>query len=41
MLNDLIPENFDILYEELIKNNKIIYGSYKYPYDYLNIKFDK
>ena len=40
MLNDLIPENFDILYEELIKNNKIIYGSYKYPYDYLNIKYD-
>jgi hypothetical protein len=40
MLEDIFPENFDIYYEELKKNNKIMAGSYKYPYDYFNIKYD-
>lgn len=40
MLEDIFPENFDNFYEELKNKNKIMAGSYKYPYDYINIKYD-
>lgn len=40
LLNDLFPLNFKECFEDLKKSGRKISGSYIYPYDYVNMKYD-